>query len=81
MPTVDHVKNGHRAWTLLRDHYGNETFMNHEIKEAYTAIDTFITRKSMPTLPLKIMSPSQNIITPWNSIEKWYLKKQKLATC
>jgi len=33
-PTVDRTKNGRRAWKLLRDHYGNETFMNREIEEA-----------------------------------------------
>jgi len=38
-PTVDRTKNGRRAWKLLRDHYGNETFMNREIEEADNAIE------------------------------------------
>lgn len=39
MPAVDRAKNGRRAWKLLRDHYGNETFMNREIEEADSAIE------------------------------------------
>jgi hypothetical protein len=42
---VDRAKNGRRAWILLRNHYGNETFMNHEIKEASNAIDTLHYKK------------------------------------
>jgi len=38
-PAVDRAKNGRRAWSLMRDHYGNETFMNREIEEADAAIE------------------------------------------
>lgn len=38
-PTVDRAENGRAAWSLLRDHYGNETFMNRDIEEASNAID------------------------------------------
>mmetsp|Transcript_6983 Transcript_6983/g.10172 ORF Transcript_6983/g.10172 Transcript_6983/m.10172 type:complete len:493 (+) Transcript_6983:2497-3975(+) len=38
-PAVDRAKNGRRAWSLMRDHYGNETFMNREIEEAANAIE------------------------------------------
>lgn len=44
-PTVDRAKNGRRAWILLRNHYGNETFMNREIEEAYTALDNLHYKK------------------------------------
>jgi hypothetical protein len=44
-PTVDHAKNGRRAWILLRNHYGNETFMNREIEEVSNAIDTLHYKK------------------------------------
>ncbi len=38
-PMVDRAKNGRQAWILLRNHYGNETFLNREIEEAYAALD------------------------------------------
>ncbi len=42
---MDHTKNGRWEWTLLRNHYGNETVINCEIKEAFAAIDTFHFKK------------------------------------
>jgi hypothetical protein len=44
-PTVDRAKNGRRAWILLHNHYGNETFMNQEIEEVSNAIDTLHYKK------------------------------------
>jgi hypothetical protein len=38
-PAVDRAKNGRKAWKLLRDYFGNETFMNREIEEADSAIE------------------------------------------
>ncbi len=44
-PTVDRAKDGRAAWLLLRDHYGNESFMNRDIEEAYNQIDALHYKK------------------------------------
>jgi hypothetical protein len=36
---VDRAKDGRAAWGLLRAHYGNETYMNREIEQAYNALE------------------------------------------
>jgi hypothetical protein len=44
-PVVDRIKDGRRAWQLVRDHYGNESYMNRDIEAAFNAIETLHYKK------------------------------------
>ena len=46
-PEVDRIKDGRATWLHLRQHYGNETFMNREIQTASDALEALHYKKKL----------------------------------